>query len=76
MLSSKGEQRGRIPVSELVDKLRSTDDVDVIVFDGIITGRLLDIAKEKGVKTIIGARIAEGVRAPKDIKIQNFKQLN
>jgi DNA primase len=76
MLSSGGEEKGRIPVSELVEKLRSTEEVEIIVFDGIITGRLLDIAKEKGVKTIIGARIAEGVRIPRDINIQSFKQLN
>jgi DNA primase len=76
MLKGDGSQAGRIPVSELVDKLKDTQGVSVVVFDGIVTGRLIDTAKEKNVNTIIGERVAEGVRIPRGLDVKSFRDLS
>jgi DNA primase len=76
LLKGDGSQAGRIPVSELVDKLKDTQDVSVVVFDGIVTGRLIDTAKEKNVNTIIGERVAEGVRIPRGLDVKSFRDLS
>lgn len=76
LLKSDGSQAGRIPVSELVDKLKDAQGVSVVVFDGIVTGRLIDTAKDKNVNTIIGERVAEGVRIPRGLDVKSFRDLN
>jgi len=76
LLKGDGSQAGRIPVSELVDKLKDAQDVSVVVFDGIVTGRLIDTAKEKNVNTIIGERVAEGVKIPRGLDVKSFRDLS
>ena len=75
LLRRDGSQVDRVPVSELVDKVKKSKDIDLVVFDGIITGRLVDTAKEKGVRSLVGERIAEGVKIPSDLKVKSFSQL-
>jgi DNA primase len=65
----------RFPVAELVEKLKSAADVKAVVFDGIVTGRLIDAAASKGVKVVVGDRIAEGVKIPQGMEIKAFKDL-
>ena len=76
MLKEDGSQAGRIPVSDLVDKLKTSEGVSVVLFDGIVTGRLIDTANEKKVKTLVGERVAEGVRIPRGLAVKSFKELN
>jgi len=76
MLNQDGAEIGRVPVSELVDRLKESEGVDAIVFDGIITGRLLETAREKNIKLLIGDRIAEGVKAPPDIDVKLFSEIS
>ena len=76
LLKSDGSQAGRMPVSELVDKLKDAEGVSVVVFDGIVTGRLIDTAKDKNVNTIVGERVAEGVRIPRGLDVKSFRDLN
>jgi len=60
----------RIPISELIPYLENIEKkVDTIVMDGIITQRLVDICKKKGIKTIVGLRRGALVRIPEDIRI-------
>lgn len=70
-----GKQLENIPVSELVERLKEQSEVDIIIFDGIVTGRLVDAAVERGVSILIGERIAESVRIPNNLKVQVFKNL-
>jgi DNA primase len=76
LMTDEGEILERIPVSALLEKLRGNKKAKIILFDGIITSRLLDTAKETGIKSIIGARKAEGIRIPRDIEVQTFEDLN
>ena len=65
----------RLPVSELAGKLTDYQGVDTIVFDGVVTQRLIDIAEEKGVKMVIGDRIADLTRRPSSIKIMTLPEV-
>lgn len=76
LLNGEGEQTGRMPVYELVEKLKESEGIQTVVFDGIVTGRLIDAAREKKVETIVGERVAEGVRVPRGIKVRSFRDLN
>ena len=76
LLNGEGEQTSRMPVYELVEKLKESEGVQTVVFDGIVTGRLIDAAREKKVETIVGERVAEGVRVPRGIKVRSFRDLN
>jgi len=76
LIKTDGKQDERIPVSELVEKLKDANDVKLVVFDGIVTGRLIDTAREKNIDTIIGERVAEGVRIPRGVEVRSFKNLN
>jgi DNA primase len=67
----------RLPVRDLVEKLQSMEPgkVQAIVFDGVITQRLLDTASEKGVKLILGVRIGNVTRKPEDIYVMTFQDI-
>lgn len=75
LINSDGEKAGRIPVSELVDNLKESEGINTVIFDGIVTGRLIDTAKVKNIKKIIGERVAEGVRIPRSIDVKSFRDL-
>jgi len=57
----------KIPVRELTDELKKSKDINTIVFDGIITQRLLDIANNKNVKVIVGMKLGNVVKKPKSV---------
>lgn len=75
LLKKEGDQINRVPVSELVDTLRKSEAVNLIIFDGIVTGRLVDIALKKGVETLVGVRIADGVKIPTKLEVKSFNEL-
>lgn len=66
---------GRMPVSDLAVKLPELANVHTIVFDGVITQRLLDLAEKKGVKYVIGDRLAEVAKRPTAIKILTMPEI-
>ncbi len=65
----------RVPVRDLATKLQDVEKVSYIIFDGIITQRVLDIAYSKGIKILIGARIGDVIRIPEGVKITTFDKL-
>ena len=75
LLKQDGGRLGRVPVSELVEKLRDQKGVKIVVFDGIVTGRLVDAASELGITTLVGERLGNGVRPPKSLNVKVFKDL-
>ena len=75
LLKKDGKRVSQVPVSELVEKLKEYKDVDIVLFDGIVTGRLIDTAKDRGVKTLVGERLAEGVKTPQGLKVMVFRDL-
>ncbi len=65
----------KIPVRELTDSLKKSNNISIVVFDGIITQRLLDIANSKNVKEIVGIKLGNVVKMPTSIKVLTKKDL-
>jgi DNA primase len=75
LLGAKAEiLKEHIAISELHDIILETDNVSAIIFNGIITQRLLDVASERGIKTIVGARQHDVTKKPLDIDIYTFSE--
>jgi DNA primase len=75
LLDEKLQEVGRYPISELVQKMESTSGAHFLVFDGIVTQRLVDSATKVGVKGIIGHRTGELNNVPEDVRIGTFRDL-
>lgn len=75
LLDQKGNEIKRIPVRELTDELKKAENVHAVVFDGIITQRLLDIACDKGAKVIVGIKMGNIIKRPTQIRIITQDQL-
>jgi DNA primase len=75
LLDEQLQEVGRFPISELVQKMDSTSGAHFLVFDGIVTQRLVDSAAKVGVKGIIGHRTGEFRSVPEDVRIGTFRDL-
>lgn len=65
----------KTPVSELAENLKQVESADTIVLDGVITQRLVDIATQKGVKSIIADRVAEITKRPSQLRLLTFANI-
>lgn len=65
----------RLPVSQLAEKLQQVSGVYTIVFDGIITQRIVDIASEKNIKHVIAARVSEALKPPLNVQLTTFSEI-
>lgn len=75
LFNSKMEQVGRLPVGELADKIKEFEDVDTVVFDGVITQRVVDIASERNIKYLIAARVSDVVKQPLNVHLLTFDDI-
>ncbi len=73
LLSDKFELIERLPVSQLAEKLQQVTGVDTVVFDGIITQRIVDIAGEKNIRRIVASRISEAVKPALNVELVTFQ---
>jgi len=69
LLDENGKELKKIPVRELTDEIKKDKNVSAVVFDGIVTQRLLDIAKDKDVKAVVGVKVGNVVKMPKSVKV-------
>ena len=69
------QEIGRFPISELVQKMEGTSGAQYLIFDGIVTQRLVESAARVGVKGIIGHRTGELNQVPDDVRIGTFRDL-
>ncbi len=75
LLNKKMKQIERLPVSELAEKLQRTKDVDTVIFDGVITQRLVDVAAEENIKYLVAARISEAIKQPLQVNLLTFTEI-
>lgn len=68
LLNSKKEEVGRVKVDSLLDELQKTK-AHTIVFDGITTQRLLDVAFAQGTKVIVSPKTGEVTKIPNSISL-------
>ncbi|MFP3985449.1 MAG: DNA primase DnaG [Candidatus Bathyarchaeia archaeon] len=75
LLNESMEPKERLPVSELAEKLQQTEKVDTVVFDGVITQRLVDIANQKGIKYLVAGRVSDVVKQPLNVHLITFADI-
>lgn len=76
ILSTSGDVKD-VPVKELVNTLKAeTEKVSAVVFDGIITQRILDIAAEKEIGAIIGTKMGNITKQPSGVEVWTKEDLN
>jgi DNA primase len=65
-----------VPVRDLANALKdSNGNIKTVVFDGVITQRIVDIATEKGIGTLVGAKLGNLVKSPASIHIETSSEL-
>ncbi len=69
------QEVGRFPISELVQRMQGSNGAHFLIFDGIVTQRLVESATKVGVKGIIGHRTGELENVPDDVRIGTFRDL-
>jgi len=75
LLNEKMEQIERLPVSQLAEKLQQAEGVDTVVFDGIITQRIVDIADERKIKKLIASRRSESTKPSINVQLMTFSEI-
>ena len=59
-----------VKVENLYDELKNIDNhTYAVVFDGVVSQRLIDIAREKGLKNIVAVKMSDIVKKPNSIKV-------
>lgn len=76
LLDSDTNIINEVAVRDLASSLKScTDNIESVVFDGMVTQRILDIATEKNVKCLVGAELGHITKHPTAIKIMTASSL-
>ena len=75
LLNKEMKQVDRMPVRELATKLQQMKDIDTVVFDGVITQRLVDIAAKRNVNYVVAARISKAMKQPLKVKLMTFEEI-
>lgn len=72
LLDENDDLKIKVSVRDLVDAISLTDDVKTVVFDGVVTQRLVDIAAERGIDRLVGIKIGNIAKKPVNLKILSF----
>jgi len=72
-LNDKKEEIKRIETGKIVEEIPK-EKPSIIIFDGVVTQRLVDSAYENNVKTIVATARGEVAKIPRSIKIITEKQ--
>jgi DNA primase len=72
LLDDKDNLKIKVSVRDLVDAISLTDDVKTVVFDGVVTQRLVDVAIERGIDCLVGIKIGNIAKKPVNLKIFSF----
>ncbi|MCS7143345.1 MAG: DNA primase DnaG [Aigarchaeota archaeon] len=76
VLDESLNELAKLPVSELVKRLEELQDFKLVVFDGVITQRLVDAAADKGKEVyLIGARATDNLSIKPNVHILTFEDL-
>jgi DNA primase len=70
-----GKEIAHLPVSELANQLPTIEAPYTLVFDGVITQRILDLADQKKIKYVLGDRLSEIAKKPSDITVLTMSEL-
>ncbi len=74
ILDGSMNQLLKVPVSEVIKRLDSTEGAKLLVLDGIVTQRLVDAADKAGIQYVIGHRMTD-LKKPADVRVRTFGDL-
>jgi len=61
---------GEAPVKDMIEALANlTSPAKAVVFDGIVSQRLLDVAQEKGISTVVATRLGPVGKMPENVRV-------
>ncbi len=61
---------GEAPVKEMIDAITNlASPAKAVVFDGIVSQRLLDVVQEKGIETVVATRLGPVGKIPEHVRI-------
>ena len=70
LLDHNGEIVREVAVKELVDSLKeNAEGINAMIFDGVISQRILDVSSEKSINTVVGTRKGNISKLPAGIAI-------
>lgn len=70
ILDSEDKVIEEIAVRDLASRLKTyKDNIQSVVFDGVITQRLVDIASSNAIKNLIGVKIGNLAKVPADMEV-------
>ncbi len=76
LLNGNGEVLDEVPTRDLADTLvEKKQPVKKVVFNGIVTQRLVDIATETGVEKLIGRKVGNIPKLPTELEILSWDKL-
>lgn len=76
LLDQKVDVLREVAVRDLADVLKEMqEDVKCIVFDGVVTQRVVDIAAEKNVARLIGVKVGNLTKTPASVKVMTIDDL-
>jgi len=58
-VGKNGKVTKEVAVAEMIDEIKKSRTISAVVFDGIITKRLVELADKKGVQTLVGLKKAK-----------------
>ena len=59
-----------VEVENIYEEIKNIDGTaDAVIFDGVISQRLVDVASEKGIKKLVAFKTVNIVKKPQDVKI-------
>ncbi|MDR1690567.1 MAG: DNA primase [Candidatus Methanoplasma sp.] len=76
LLAEDGSVVREVAVKNLVNSLKEdSESISVIIFDGVISQRILDVSVERGIGTIVGTRKGNITKMPADTMILTKEDL-
>jgi DNA primase len=69
LLDKDGEATAEVPVRDLIDTLKSHNKTATVVFDGVITQRILDLAASQGTGMIVGTKLGNVTKQPTSVEV-------
>ncbi len=69
LLDKDGEVTAEVPVRDLVDTLKSHKKTTTVIFDGVVTQRILDLAASQETSTIVGTKLGPITKQPASVEV-------
>ncbi|OKY77155.1 MAG: DNA primase DnaG [Candidatus Methanohalarchaeum thermophilum] len=70
LLNKEDEEVTEVAVRELANSLKKVgENVETVIFDGVVTQRLLDISQEKRINRVLGIKLGDVVKKPTKVEV-------